>query len=281
MIQVIETAEEMQRVADRLRSEGKKIGCVPTMGFLHEGHISLMQKAREVSDVVVISIFVNPTQFGPSEDLERYPRDLEGDLKKAEEAGVDYVYFPSNVEMYPEGYQTYITVEDVSQGLCGASRPAHFRGVATVVAKLFNIMKPHMAFFGEKDYQQLKVIERMTKDLNFDMEIVGLPTIREPDGMALSSRNAYLSDSEREQALSLSRALEHARSLAANGERRVPVLVEEAKEIINNAQGVKIDYLEIRDGQTLEEIHEIKGPARMLVAAYVGKARLIDNMSIP
>jgi pantoate--beta-alanine ligase len=281
MIQVIKAASEMQKISEMLRSQGKTIGCVPTMGYLHEGHLSLMREARHRADVVVISIFVNPTQFGPSEDLDTYPRDLEGDLKKAEALGVDYVYLPSNQEMYPQGYQTYITVDLLSQGLCGASRPTHFRGVATVVAKLFNIMKPHMAFFGEKDYQQLKVIERMVRDLNFDVEIIGMPTLREEDGVAMSSRNAYLSHEEREQAISLNQALRHAQDLAHKGERGVSVLVEEAKKIIENQPAVKIDYLEIRDAETLQKIEEIQGPARILVAAFLGKSRLIDNMSIP
>ncbi len=280
MIQVIKAASEMQKLSERLRSEGKTIGCVPTMGYLHEGHLSLIREARIRADVVVISIFVNPTQFGPSEDLDTYPRDMEGDLKKAEALSVDYVYLPSNEEMYPQGYQTYISVELLSQGLCGASRPTHFRGVATVVAKLFNIMKPHMAFFGEKDYQQLKVIERMVKDLNFDIEIIGMPTLREKDGIAMSSRNGYLSHEERRQALSLNKALRHAQALAGKGERRAAVLIQEARKIIENQAPVKIDYLEIRDAETLQKVEEIHGPARILVAAFLGKSRLIDNMSI-
>jgi len=241
-MEVIKSPSEMQQRASAWRREGKVIAFVPTMGYFHEGHLSLMREGRERGDVLVVSIFVNPTQFGPGEDFDRYPRDMERDLRMAEEVGVDVIFAPTVEEMYPEGYQTYVEVEKVTKYLCGLSRPGHFRGVTTVVTKLFNIVKPHVALFGQKDYQQLITIERMVKDLNMDVEIVGMPTVREEDGLAASSRNVYLSPEERKAALSLYRSLRRAEELFSEGVR--------------------------------ESIGE---RALVAVAAKVGTTRLIDN----
>jgi len=268
----------MTAIAESLRKTGRSIGFVPTMGYLHQGHLSLLKRARAENDVVVISVFVNPTQFGAGEDFERYPRDMERDTSMAESAGVDYFFAPPVSEMYPEGYATYVEVERLTKGLCGASRPGHFRGVATVVAKLFNIVKPHRAYFGKKDFQQLKVIERMAKDLNFNVEIVGCPTVREPDGLAVSSRNVYLSAEERRSALSLYRALCLARDLVEKGEKDPKVIVERMREFILSHPHVrKIDYIEIVDSETLERVTEVKEGTLIALAVFVGGARLIDN----
>ena len=277
---VIESISEMQELSRSLKREGKKIAFVPTMGYLHQGHLSLVEKARQLGDVVVVSIFVNPTQFGLSEDFDRYPRDLEGDLKKLEPYRVEYVFYPSAREMYPEGYQTYVEVERLSRGLCGDFRPGHFRGVCTVVCKLFNIVQPDFAIFGEKDYQQLRVIEQMTRDLNFPVQIIGMPTIREEDGLAMSSRNAYLSEGERKQALSLSRALFSCQELVKKGEKDSEMLKEKAREIISQNPDARIEYIEIRDAYTLEPLEKIDRPAQMLLAVWVGNTRLIDNIRL-
>jgi len=247
------------------------------MGYFHEGHLSLMRLARRLSDIVVVSIFVNPIQFGPQEDYARYPRDLERDRRLAESVGVDILFVPSVEEMYPEGFQTFVEVTELSRPLCGARRPGHFRGVCTVVLKLFNIVKPHLAIFGEKDYQQLKVIERMVRDLHLDIEIVPHPTVREPDGLAMSSRNTYLQPEERESALSLYRALELVRRRVSQGERRTKVLRREIEEFITSHPGTRIDYVEFRDPETLEEKAEVDGPTLLALAVFVGRARLIDN----
>nr|WP_246167839.1 pantoate--beta-alanine ligase [Thermosulfurimonas marina] len=267
----------MQARAEALRREGRRIGFVPTMGYFHEGHLALMRRARELSDTVVVSVFVNPIQFGPQEDLSRYPRDLERDRRLAESVGVDILFVPSVEEMYPEGFQTYVEVTELSKPLCGARRPGHFRGVCTVVLKLFHIVKPQVAVFGEKDYQQLKVIQRMVRDLNLDIEIVPHPTVREPDGLAMSSRNTYLRPEERESALSLYRSLELARRRVAEGERRAEVLKKEIVEFIQAHPGTRIDYVEFRDPETLEEKTRVDGPTLLALAVFVGKARLIDN----
>jgi pantoate--beta-alanine ligase len=269
------------------RLDGARVVLVPTMGFLHEGHLSLMREARRRADaggrrgLVVASIFVNPTQFGPTEDLSRYPRDLEGDLAKCASAGVDRVLAPASPELvFPASHQTWIEVTGVSQGLCGAKRPGHFRGVATVVAKLFNLTRPHVALFGQKDYQQLQVLRAMVRDLFMDVEVVGLPIVREPDGLALSSRNAYLSKAERERALSLSRALFAARDRVASGERGAAALRAGIEEAL--AQGTdRIDYVEIVHPETLAPVDRAEPGSVALVAAYVGKTRLIDNVILP
>lgn len=269
----------MRARAEAWRREGRRIAFVPTMGYLHRGHVSLLDEGRKRGDVLVLSIFVNPTQFGPKEDLSRYPRDLDGDLQKAEDAGVDVAYVPEAAAIYPQGYQTFVEVEELSRGLCGASRPGHFRGVATVVLKLFHVVQPHVALFGRKDYQQLQIIKRMTADLDLGVEIVGMPIVREPDGLALSSRNAYLSPDERHRALALSRALAAAReAFETPGERDAARLVDCARATLHLTPGVRLDYLELRDAETLAPlVGRVERPAVMAVAAFVGNTRLIDN----
>ncbi len=276
-MEIIESVRRMQVRADEIRRAQKRLGFVPTMGYFHEGHLALMRRARELADVVVVSIFVNPIQFGPQEDYERYPRDLERDRRLAEAEGVDILFVPPVEEMYPEGFQTYVEVTELSRPLCGARRPGHFRGVATVVLKLFNIVKPHLAVFGEKDYQQLKVIERLVRDLNLDLEIVPHPTVREPDGLAMSSRNVYLSPEERASALSLYRALELARKRVAEGVLQVEPLRREIEEFIHSHPHTRVDYVEFRDPETLEEKNYLDGPTLLALAVFVGRARLIDN----
>jgi len=278
-MKIIETVPEMQRFSDALRAGGKRIGFVPTMGYFHEGHLSLMRIARERADVVVISIFVNPTQFGPDEDLEDYPRDFERDREMAESVGVDVIFNPSVDQMYPDRYQTYVTVQEVSKDLCGPSRPVHFRGVATVCTKLFCAVKPHFAVFGEKDYQQLQVINRLVLDLGMDLEIVPGPTFREPDGLAMSSRNVYLSPAERKSALSLRKALEEARRLFDSGEQSVEAIVEGASRTIREYEGTRIDYVKVADAASCIPLSgEIEGDCVLALAVYLGKTRLIDNM---
>ncbi len=271
---LVEKVKEMQNLSDSLRCDGKKICFVPTMGYLHEGHLSLMRKGRELGDILVVSIFVNPIQFGPKEDYAVYPRDLERDLRLMEEIPVDVVFYPDVSEMYPEGFQTFVEVEKLSKPLCGKSRPGHFRGVTTVVTKLLNIVKPHVAIFGEKDYQQLKVIERMVKDLNIDVEIVGMPIVREKDGLAMSSRNTYLSEEERKRATSIYRALKKAKEAFISGEKNPRVLEDLVRKTI---QG-DVEYAEVVDPETLEKIEDkIQEKALIAVAVRIGKTRLIDN----
>jgi pantoate--beta-alanine ligase len=263
------------------REAGARIALVPTMGFLHEGHLSLMREARRRADVALATIFVNPTQFGPNEDLARYPRDLEGDLAKCAAAGIDRVFAPPDPSlMYAPGHETWVEVERTSQGLCGGARPGHFRGVTTVVAKLFNLTRPHLALFGEKDFQQLAVIRAMVRDLFFAVEIVGMPIVREPDGLALSSRNAYLSKDDRSRALALSRALFEARDAAARGERDAGALRARARERLV-AAGARVDYVEIVHPDSLASVARAEPGSVMLVAAFVGTTRLIDNVSMP
>lgn len=276
-MRVIDNVAEMQQQANQWRREGVVIGFVPTMGYLHEGHLSLMRYAKEKSDRVVVSVFVNPIQFAPGEDYERYPRDVERDLALMRSVGVDVVFVPTVGDMYPEGFQTYVEVGTLTQPLCGARRPGHFRGVATVVAKLFHIVKPHVAVFGEKDYQQLLTIRRMVRDLAMDVDIIGHPIVREPDGLAMSSRNVYLSQEERRQALLLSQALAEASRLVRAGERRATTLVSAVQKVLGQGSRIRIDYAELRDAETLEEMSTLDRPGVMAVAAYVGKARLIDN----
>jgi pantoate--beta-alanine ligase len=268
----------MRTRAAGLRHKGRRIALVPTMGYLHAGHVSLLEEGRRRGDVLVLSIFVNPTQFGPKEDLSRYPQDLDGDLAKAEEAGVDLVFVPEVADMYPAGYQTYVEVKELSRGLCGERRPGHFVGVATVVLKLFHLVRPHVALFGMKDFQQLQVIRRMVVDLDLDIEIVGMPIVREPDGLALSSRNSYLNSDERLRALALSQALKAARVSFEAGQRKAPRLIDAARIYLHMTEGVRLDYLELRDAETLEPIEDrVTRPAVMAIAAFVGNTRLIDN----
>ncbi|RLA99905.1 MAG: pantoate--beta-alanine ligase [Deltaproteobacteria bacterium] len=277
-MEVVKDPAEMQRKAEGWRREGKVIAFVPTMGYFHEGHLSLMREGRRRGDVLVVSIFVNPTQFGPQEDFERYPRDLQRDLRMAEEVGVDVVFAPEAGAMYPPGFQTYVEVKDLQEHLCGLFRPGHFRGVATVVAKLFNIVKPHVALFGKKDYQQLLIIEQMVRDLNMDVQIVGLPTLREPDGLAASSRNAYLSPEERKAALALSRSLKRAEELFSNGERRTERILGEVRSILEADPLLQVEYVELCDPRTLEGLRgEVGKGALLALAARVGTTRLIDN----
>jgi len=267
----------MQIRSESLRLAGKRIAFVPTMGYFHEGHLSLMKEARNNADHVVASIYVNPTQFGPKEDFSKYPRDFDRDAMMAQSVGVDVIFFPSNKEMYPDGYQTYVDVEKITQNLCGVSRPGHFRGVTTICCKLFNIVKPHVAIFGKKDFQQLAAIKRMVADLNLDLEIVGMPTFREPDGLAMSSRNVYLSPEERTSALSLVGSLKMAQKLYAEGERKASVIIGEAQKLIGSAKFTDIDYIKICDAATLEDVEDIQSEVVMALAVRVGKTRLIDN----
>ncbi len=276
-MEIIYNIPLMQKKADQLRVKGKKIGFVPTMGFFHEGHLELMRVARKNADVVVVSIFVNPIQFGPSEDYSRYPRDIERDKKKAQEVGVDILFIPSVEEMYPEGFQTKVRVEKLTQHLCGLFRPGHFDGVTTVVTKLFNIVKPHIAVFGEKDYQQLLVIKRMVKDLNMDIHIIGVPTVREADGLAMSSRNTYLTPEERKSALCLKKSIDLAKEMVEKGETDASVIKKKVEELISSYPFTKIQYVSICDPETLEEVSQIKDRALIAMAVFVGNARLIDN----
>jgi len=277
---VIESVREMKRIAAAAREAGRRISFVPTMGFLHEGHASLMREGRRRGDLLVVSIFVNPTQFGAGEDFEAYPRDLARDTAVALESGADVLFTPKASEVYPAGFQTWVNVETVSLPMCGASRPGHFRGVTTVVAKLFNIVRPTAALFGEKDYQQLAVIRRMVADLDMEVEVVGMPTVREADGLALSSRNSYLSPDERRSALCLSRALAAACGLYGSGERSVAHLREEVMAIILKEPKADIDYVEFRDGDTLEEVENADGRTVLALAVRIGRTRLIDNTMI-
>jgi pantoate--beta-alanine ligase len=279
-IEVVQTVKEMQARADRMRRQGKMIAFVPTMGFFHEGHLSLMRIARKKGDDLAVSIYVNPTQFSPGEDLDAYPRDLDRDLALVEKENVDVVFTPDNAELYKEKFQTYVTLEKLPNYLCGLSRPIHFRGVATVVTKLFNIVKPHIAVLGQKDYQQLAVIRQMVRDLDFDIEIIGAPIIREPDGLAMSSRNSYLSPDQRASALSLYTSLIKAQSLVENGIKDAAKIIEETSMLIKSHSETKIDYIAICNPETLVDIQTIDGPALMALAVKVGKTRLIDNLML-
>jgi pantoate--beta-alanine ligase len=277
---IIRTVADMTAFTEAARARGQRIAFVPTMGYLHAGHVSLLEEGRRRGDQLVLSIFVNPMQFAPTEDLARYPRDLDGDLAKAVGAGIDVAFVPNDGEMYPVGYQTFVRVVELQQGLCGASRPDHFQGVATVVCKLFNIVRPHVALFGEKDFQQLAVIRRMVSDLNLSVEVAGMPTVREPDGLAMSSRNKFLSPEERERALALSRGLFAARALFERGERRPELLATAAREPIA-AAATRVDYAEVRDAETLHPADgRIERAAVLAVAAFIGKTRLIDNVRL-
>ena len=266
--------------SDRMRRQFKTIVFIPTMGFLHEGHLSLIQEGRKHGDDMVVSIFVNPTQFAPGEDLASYPRNLERDLELLQKQGVNAVFTPDAKEIYSKQFQTYVTLGHLPNYLCGASRPIHFRGVATVVAKLFNIIKPHVAVFGRKDYQQLVVIRQMVRDLDFGIEIIGASTVREPDGLAMSSRNNYLTDEQRISALSLYKSLHKAKELINGGIRDAATIIDAATELIQSYPETDIDYIAICDPETLVDIKAIDRPVVMALAVKVGKARLIDNMML-
>jgi pantoate--beta-alanine ligase len=276
-MRIIQNVKEMQNYAESLRKQGERISFVPTMGYLHEGHVSLMKEAKRRGDQLIVSIYVNPVQFIAGEDFEKYPRDMARDEKIADAAGVDVIFSPAHAEMYPEQYQTYVTVEGVTRNLCGVSRPGHFRGVTTVCAKLFHIVKPHVAVFGKKDFQQLVAIRRMVDDLNMDIEIIGMPTARETDGLAMSSRNVYLKDGERESALSLSRSLVTARELYAQGERDADKILSRIRAYIEGHPYTRIDYAKICNTKTLEDVERLAGKEVLALAVMVGSTRLIDN----
>ncbi len=279
-MKIFNSPHDIQKFLIEEKRKGKIVSFVPTMGYLHEGHLSLMKEARKRGDIVVVSIFVNPTQFAPGEDLEKYPRDFEGDLEKCKSVGVDVIFYPTNENMYDKDFQTYVEVKKVAQNLCGLSRPIHFRGVATVVAKLFNIVQPDYAFFGEKDFQQLVVIKQMVKDLNFPIKVIGCPIIREKDGLAMSSRNAYLNEEEREQALCLYKSILKVKELFEKGERNVKNLINEAESIIKSYPLAEIDYIKIVDINTMEDLDIIDRNALYALAVKIGKTRLIDNCKL-
>lgn len=277
-MEIIETPAAMHRWAEAARRRGETIAFVPTMGFLHEGHLTLMREGRKRASRLASSLFVNPTQFGPNEDFSRYPRNFENDCALMRTVPVDVLFAPAAETMYPPGSQTWVEATEITQGLCGDHRPGHFRGVTTVVAKLFNIVKPHVALFGEKDFQQLRAIQRMVADLNFDLEIVPVATVRERDGLAMSSRNAYLSPVERERALSLSRGLEAAGRCLAEGARHAAQLACAARFALERTPGVEIEYVAAVDAETLKPIERIERSVVVAIAARVGATRLIDNM---
>ncbi len=277
-MQTLSSVSAMQSFAAGLRAQGKRIALVPTMGALHEGHLSLIRLAASRAEAVIVSIFVNPTQFGPSEDFSRYPRELEADLAKCAAAGALAVFTPAVEEIYPKGYSTFITEEAVARPLEGVSRPVHFRGVTTVVAKLFNLIRPDLAVFGQKDAQQVAVIRKMVADLHLGVEIVAAPTLRDPDGLALSSRNRYLTLTQRADALALSRALRRAQEMVAHGERRVDRLVAEATHLLAQHRRVRVIYAAIVDRDTMETVREVRpGQTILALAAWVDEVRLIDN----
>ena len=277
-MEIIEKIAVMQETSEKWRRDGAIIVLVPTMGFLHEGHVELLRVGRQKGDTLIMSLFVNPTQFGPQEDYQTYPSDTEGDLEKARSVGVDAVFMPTAEEMYPDRSQTTVNVEEITQYLCGKSRPGHFAGVTTVVAKLFNITKPHLAIFGEKDYQQLVVIKQMVRDLDMDIDIVGVPTVREKDGLAMSSRNSYLNAEERVSALSLKKGLDLASALVATGEKDPGKIKNSVREFILNHPFTEIDYITICDPEKLTDIERVDGPSLLALAVRVGKTRLIDNV---
>jgi pantoate--beta-alanine ligase len=281
-VKIIGTIREMQAVADELRYAGKRIAVVPTMGSLHQGHLSLIGIAREHADLVITTIFVNPTQFGPGEDFSKYPRDLKRDTSLVQSAGTDVLFIPATGDMYPEGYQTSVDVERLTRPLEGKSRPTHFRGVATVVAKLFICTKPHVAVFGQKDAQQVRVIRQMVRDFGFDIEVIVGPIVREADGLAMSSRNVYLSEVERAESVVLSQSLGLAEKIIREGERRSSVVIARMKQIIGSKRSANIDYISVADADTLEELENLHEGMSLLVSLAVrfGTTRLIDNILI-
>jgi pantoate--beta-alanine ligase len=275
---VCKTISELRGHVNNLKGKGNKIGFVPTMGFLHEGHLSLIDHIKPHCDIVVVSIFVNPMQFGPGEDMERYPRDFERDHNLLKERGTDIIFYPAVEEIYPDAYLTYLQVEELGKVLCGRSRPTHFQGVTTIVAKLFLITKCEVAAFGQKDYQQALIIRRMVRDLNFDVEVLVCPIVREDDGLAMSSRNTYLSEEEREKAVYLYKALTKAKELYASGEKHAARLREEMRTTLLSAPEVGVDYLEVVDAETLESIEKVERRTLLAGAVWLGKTRLIDNI---
>ncbi len=280
-MEVVELISEVREQVQTWRAEGFRIGLVPTMGYLHEGHGSLIERAREENDRVVVSIFVNPMQFGPKEDLETYPRDMEKDLAYCECLGADLIFHPEPEEMYGEGFSTYVDMSVLTEELCGLSRPAMFRGVCTVLTKLFHIVQPDKAYFGQKDAQQLAVVTHMVEDLNMDIEIVGCPIVREEDGLAKSSRNAYLSREEREATLVLSQAIFLGEKMVADGERDATKVISAMKALIETEPMARIDYVKAVDGKTMQQVPEVKEPMLFAIAVFIGDTRLIDNFMIP
>ncbi|MCU0640890.1 MAG: pantoate--beta-alanine ligase [Candidatus Margulisbacteria bacterium] len=276
----IRKKSEMVLFARNARAHGKRIALVPTMGALHEGHLSLVAEARKRADAVVVSIFVNPIQFSPNEDLNKYPRSLSRDKAALKELGVDILFRPAAESMFPPGFKSYVEVDGLSKKLCGRSRPTHFRGVTTVVAKLFNIIRPDLAFFGLKDYQQQLLIKQMVSDLDLGVEIVALPTVREFDGLAMSSRNSYLTAKERQTAQILYRSLCLAQQLIAGGERDLNRIMYKLRSLLGTEPSIRLDYLAAVDPETLEEVKKLRGKVLFAVAAYLGKARLIDNLLV-
>lgn len=274
---IVKTISEVRNEVKNWRKQGLSVGLVPTMGYLHEGHKSLIERACKENDKVVVSVFVNPTQFGPGEDLATYPRDIQRDAALCEDAGAAVIFNPEPEEMYFDDFHTYVTMESLSDELCGKTRPIHFRGVCTVVSKLFHIVAPDRAYFGQKDAQQLAIIKRMVRDLNFDIEIVGCPIVREADGLAKSSRNTYLNPEERKAALVLSRAVGLGQELIQKGERNADVIVEKMKQLIEEEPLAKIDYVQAVDAISIQPVAEIKGTVLVAMAVYIGKTRLIDN----
>ncbi len=277
-MEIITSPTEAQNYCGSVRAGGRSIGLVPTMGFLHEGHLSLMRRARAENDLLVVSIFVNPPQFGPGEDYQAYPRDIRHDSKMAAEVGVDVIFAPAAEDMYPNGYATFVDVERLTEKMCGASRPGHFRGVTTVVAKLFNLIQPHKAYFGQKDAQQSVVIRRMVADLNFNIEVIVMPTVREEDGIAMSSRNRYLSSEERHAALVLSQSLRMAENLVRAGQRDTAESLRKMRDMIEAVPSAKIDYISIVDADTLDDLDVAEGKILIALAVFIGKTRLIDNI---
>lgn len=277
-MKVVGTIKEVRELVKEWKKNGETVGFVPTMGYLHEGHGSLITKARENNDKVVVSIFVNPMQFGPTEDLDSYPRDLEKDSKFCESLGADLIFHPEPEEMYHDDFSSYVDMSVLTEELCGLSRPVHFRGVCTVVTKLFNIVQPDNAYFGQKDAQQLAIIKHMVQDLNMDINVVGCPIVREEDGLAKSSRNTYLSPEERKAALILSKTVKLAKELIDAGEKDADVVVAKMKENIKTEPMAKIDYVKAVNGLTMQQQKEIKAPMLIAMAVYIGKTRLIDNM---
>jgi len=280
-MKIIKTIKDMREYSRRAHREGKTIGLVPTMGHLHRGHVSLVRAAKKECDTVIVSVFVNPTQFGPKEDFKKYPRDIERDKKICAKAGTDVIFIPGDSEMYPQGYATFVEMKGLlTETMCGASRPGHFRGVATVVIKLFNIVRPDLSYFGQKDAQQVSVIKKMVKDLNIDTRVRVMPIVRERDGLAMSSRNVYLSPDERAKALYLYRALKKAGEMVKKGARSSSLVKKETANMLRRISGVKVDYIAITDPDTLEPVNKIRERVLIAVAVFVGKTRLIDNIVI-
>lgn len=279
-MRIIKTIRAMQQEVTRIKRKKKTIGFVPTMGFLHEGHASLLRRSRKDCDVSVLSIFVNPKQFAPNEDLNKYPRDLKKDISFAKKEGVDIMFHPTELEMYPDDFLTHVEVNSLSNILCGKFRPGHFKGVTTIIAKLLNIVQPHVLYLGQKDAQQAAILKRMVKNLNFPLSVKVMPTIREKDGLALSSRNSYLDSKQRQDAAILYKALQHGKSLIENGERHPDNVIESIRKFISAMNPAKIDYIECRDALTFHPPTELQGTILIALAVWIGETRLIDNIAV-